>query len=93
MECQDLVYSGHALQRMFERGLEEGDVEEVVRTGEEIATYPDDQPFPSRLLLGFVVGRPVHVVVARDDEAGCCYVITAYVPDASIWQDDFRTRR
>jgi hypothetical protein len=65
----------------------------VVRAGEHIAEYPDDRPYPSSLILGYVGSRPVHVVVARDLKDDACYVVTAYVPHKSLWSDDFRTRR
>ena len=40
------------------------DVRHVLQTGEVIEEYPDDTPFPSYLILGFVGDRPFHVVVA-----------------------------
>jgi len=48
---QRLVFRVHAIQRMFERGFTEEDVRSVVETGENIEYYPDDSPFPSRLML------------------------------------------
>jgi len=62
-------------------------------SGEVIAEYPDDSPYPSVLILASVAGRPLHVVAARDDGAKHCYVITAYVPDPAQWGSDFRTRK
>jgi len=92
MECSEVVFSGHAVQRMFERSLKTDDILEVIRGGEEITGYPNDMPYPSVLLLGFVGQTPVHVVIARaSDDA--CHVITTYVPSLDLWNDDFRTRR
>ena len=65
----------------------------MIDKGEVIANYSEDKPYPSALLLGFVDGGPVHVVVARDEQTGDCYVVTGYVPDPKLWADDFRTRR
>lgn len=65
----------------------------VLRVGEVIADYPEDAPFPSRLLLGFALGQPVHVVVARDPESGACFVVTVYRPDPQLWEQDHKTRR
>ena len=65
----------------------------AVGPGEIIAEYPDDQPFPSYLLLYFEQGKPLHVVVGKDERDGACYVVTAYEPDIKLWNDDFRTRR
>lgn len=92
MDCISFVFSGHALRRLFERGIAPARVRLAIEGGEVIATYPDDQPHPSALLLGFVDGTPLHVVVARDPD-GVCIVITAYHPDPLLWSDDFRTRR
>ncbi len=63
MDCDRIVFSGHAIPRMFERQIDSNDVESVLRTGEVIAEYPDELPYPSCLMLGFVEGRAIHVVV------------------------------
>jgi hypothetical protein len=47
----------------------------------------------SALLLGFTHGAPLHVLVARDDDRGNCYVVTVYRPDPELWGSDFKTRR
>ncbi|MBF0131127.1 MAG: DUF4258 domain-containing protein [Magnetococcales bacterium] len=78
---------------MFERGLVPEEVVFTIESGEMVKDYPDDQPFPSRLLLGFPKGRPVHVVLSFDPLSRRCHVITAYVPDKKIWNLDFRSRR
>ena len=93
MDCEDFVYSVHAVNRMFERDLTEQEIDAVVRMGEIIESYPDDQPLPSFLLLGRVVDRVVHVVLARDVKTRRCYVITAYEPDLARWEHDFKARR
>jgi len=48
------------------------------------AAYPDDTPYPSRLLLGWRGDKPLHVVAAynaQDDEQ---IVITVYEPDSAL---------
>lgn len=65
----------------------------VIETGDVVAAYPDDQPFPSYLMLGWSGERPLHVVVAVDATASRCYVVTAYPPDPALWHADFKTRR
>jgi hypothetical protein len=47
-----LVFRVHALRRMFERHISVEDVEDVSQHGEMIENYPDDTPYPSRLMLG-----------------------------------------
>lgn len=93
MDCAEVLFSGHALRRMFERDIERDAILDVVAGGETIAEYRDDQPYPSYLVLGFVAGEPVHVVVAREPETRACFVVTAYSPDPDMWSDDFRMRR
>ncbi len=93
MDCAEIIFSGHAIRRMFERKLSQDAILAIVREGEVIAEYPDDSPHPSCLLLGFVSGHPVHVVVAREVESRRCFVVTAYRPDPAKWSDDFRKRR
>ena len=68
MRCDRTHFSTHAITRMFERGLSKKSVMDAIHTGETIYDYPDDHPYPSRLLLGFEDKQPVHVVVARNNE-------------------------
>ncbi len=88
-----IIFRIHAIQRMFERGIDETDVRAVLTTGEMIEDYPTDTPYPSRLLLGWRGIRPLHVVAAynaADDET---IVITVYEPDPNQWEDGFRRRK
>jgi hypothetical protein len=93
MDCNRIMFTGHALRRMFERHIGRSEVVNTVRFGETFAEYPDDDPYPSFLILGFVRGRALHVVAAQDPASATCYVVTAYFPDPGVWEDDFRTRR
>lgn len=88
-----ISYRVHAVRRMFERGISEAEVHRVLESGEEVVAYPHDQPYPSRLLLGWRGEQPLHVVAAynaQDDEQ---IVITVYEPDAALWEDGFKRRR
>jgi hypothetical protein len=93
MECNKIIYSGHAVRRMFERALNKDAVKQVIQGGEVIAAYPDDTPYPSYLMLGFDNEVAIHVVASKDGVTGNCYVITVYQPDPALWESDFRTRR
>ncbi|SPE38925.1 conserved hypothetical protein [Candidatus Sulfopaludibacter sp. SbA6] len=93
MKCDRVVFSGHAIQRMFERGIEKGEVNAVISGGETVAEYPDDNPYPSQLLLGFLEGRPLHVLTAWDAGTGTCIIVTAYEPQPEQWEPGFRKRR
>ena len=49
--------------------------------------YPDDTPFPSRLTLGRVDERPVHVVWATATGTGRVVIITVYEPNPEEWDN------
>jgi hypothetical protein len=93
MDCKAISFSRHALQRMFKRAISPTDVRAALETGEVIVEYPQDRPYPSRLILALVGERPLHVLAARDERTMHCYIITAYVPDPTLWECDFRTRK
>lgn len=93
MDCEAIRFSRHAIERMFKREIPPDVVRRVVVQGEVVADYPEDIPYPSVLMLGFQDGRPVHVVVARDEQSGICHVVTVYQPDLQLWMPDFKTRR
>ncbi|MCP5050651.1 MAG: DUF4258 domain-containing protein [bacterium] len=93
MKCKYIKYSGHAINQMFKRQISKDEVSYVVDYGEVIKEYPDDKPYPSRLLMGYKNKRPLHVVLAFDNNSETCYIITAYVPDFKLWTEDFKKRR
>lgn len=93
MDCSSVHYSRHAIERMFQRGLAPEAIAAVLQSGEVIASYPEDTPWPSVLLLGSVQDSPVHVVVGRDPATNACYVVTVYRPDPQLWKTDYKTRR
>jgi len=93
MRCDSILFSSHAITRIFERSLSKDDVVSAIQYGEIVSDYPDDQPYPSRLLLGVVENKPIHVVVARDEIDYSCYVITAYIPSSRLWHANFKTRK
>lgn len=93
MYCKYLNFTGHAIRQMFQRKITKNDVRKVVNHGEVIFEYPDDKPFPSMLILGFIEKKPVHVVLAYDSIKEMGYVITAYEPDSKLWKEDFKRRR
>jgi len=78
---------------MVTRGVSRSAVLAVLATGEAIADYGDDTPYPSVLLLGWVEERPLHVVAAFDAVAERAHVITAYEPGPEHFAEDYRTRR
>ena len=94
MTFDRLVFRVHAIQRMALRDdISEAEVHAVLTTGEAIEEYLDDTPFPSRLVLGWVGSRPLHVVAADNPEEEDTIVITVYEPEPDQWEVGFRRRR
>jgi len=79
-----LVFRSHALQRMFQRGVSVKEVAVALAVGEDIEDYPADTPHPSRLVLGWVGSRPLHLVVADNMMELETIVITVYQPDPTL---------
>ena len=92
MECKRVVFTRHALTRMFERKISVDEVAKALAGGEIIRSYPKDLPIPSSLVLGDGGGRALHVVAAQEPQTGVCYVITAYVPGPMEWTADLRRK-
>ena len=93
MADYEIKFRLHAVQRMFERHITDEDVKYVVESGEVIQEYADDRPYPSRLVLGWIGTRPLHVVVADNHADSETIVITVYEPDPRMWEVDFRSKR
>lgn len=88
-----IIYRVHAIRRMFERGITETDVHAALSQGEAIATYPEDTPYPGRLLLGWRGVEPLHVVAAYNEQDDEQIVITVYEPEPALWEAGFRRRK
>lgn len=88
-----VIFSLHAIQRMFERRIGVDDVLSVLQHGLTIEQYPDDVPYPSRLIVGWRDKRALHVVVAEDSASAMTIVVTVYEPERSRWDSSFRQRR
>ncbi|MCC6764090.1 MAG: DUF4258 domain-containing protein [Deltaproteobacteria bacterium] len=78
---------------MFERGISPEDVRHVLDDGQVIEQYPDDTPYPSRLVLGWRGDRPLHVVAADIPGGQEIIVVTVYEPDAIRWEAGFTKRK
>ena len=92
MPLKKLVFRLHALQRMFQRDISNDDVKRTIESGEVIENYPNDEPYPSQLTLGFVNDRPIHVVFAENSEENEIIIITVYEPNPTKWEQDFKRR-
>lgn len=88
-----VIFRLHAIQRMFQRRISKVDVITVLMAGEIIENYPDDLPYPSRLIVGWAGARPLHVVAAYNASSGEEIIITVYEPEAGKWEADYKRRK
>ena len=91
MAGEPLIFRVHAIQRMAQRGISVEDVRRVLDAGEVIEDYPDDFPYPSALVLGWIGRQAIHVVPATTPAEKI--VITVYEPDPARWEPDFKRRK
>ena len=91
-EASNYAITEHAKRRMSERNIKLKDVISCVSGGKIIESYMDDFPMPSYLILGDdSAGHYMHVVISTDGTL--IYLITAYHPSLSIWNEDYTMRR
>jgi hypothetical protein len=88
-----LIISEHAYLRLKQRKIHRSLLETAIRDGEIIAVYPEDKPYPTKLIVSTVEHKIIHLVVALDEMNGVCVIVTVYEPDVAIWEDNFRKRR
>lgn len=92
MAQRRLIFRDHAVRRMHERAIS---VEEVraALAGEVVESYPDDRPYPSRLIRASCSSRVLHVVAADVPSTEDTIIITVYIPDPEKWDPTFTIRR
>jgi len=88
-----LVFTRHARKRILERGIRIDEVHAATEATAIVEKYPDDKPYPSRLVLGSVGGRPLHLVLAGPTGSGDTILVTLYEPDPERWEPGFVRRR
>ena len=78
----------------LERGITIAVLEQALLTGEIVEQYPDDQPYPSCLVLGWLTsGDPLHVVCSRGNLEPALRIVTLYEPEDALWESDYKTRK
>ena len=88
-----IEYRVHATRRMFERDINEDEVEMVLEKGNVIERYDDDFPFPSVLINGKESGKSyLHVVAAINESERKLIIITTYKPTPLRWKNNFSGR-
>lgn len=99
---QRILYRDHGEEKRREEDVSLDEVRSVLRNGLVLRRYPEDNPFESYLVLGWIEGparlgtyargRPIHVVAADDNRRAVTWIITIYEPDPADWTDQFRWR-
>ena len=87
----NLYITQHADSRMHSRGIDYSDIYNVINSGIIIESYLDDKPFPSYLICGKSNDKFIHVLLS--DDGVNSYLITTYIPDKELWNEDFTKRR
>lgn len=97
-EIKNLCQSGkvqwteHVMKRLIKRNITRSEVKATLMTGVIIEEYPNDYPFPSCLVLGLSTPTQyIHVVCGIGNDR--LWIITAYRPDTTIWNESFTKRR
>lgn len=84
----------HATIVRLERSITIAELERALLNGEIIERYPDDEPYPSCLMLGWLTsGDPLHVVCSRGDVEPALRIVTLYEPEDTLWESDYKTRK
>lgn len=87
-------FKKHTLLRMHQRKISVDEIKAALCECEVVESYPKDRPLPSALLLGFTKARrPIHAVLAINEEDEMLWVITVYEPTLVEWRDGFKERR
>ncbi len=78
----------------LERGITIAALEQALLTGEIVERYPDDQPYPSCLVLGWLTsGDPLHVVCSKGSLEPALRIVTLYEPEDALWESDYKARK
>ena len=88
-----LVFTRHARKRILERGIRIDEIVTATRAPTVLEEHPKDEPYPTRLVLGWAGSRPLHLVLAGPAPAGDTILVTLYEPDLERWEQGFLNRR
>ena len=88
-----IFWTYHVNMRFGQRPISRELILGAVDSFEVIEDYPEDKYLPSYLIRGEHGKLVFHVHIATDVALGNIRIVTAYVPDPSKWEKDFRTRR
>lgn len=85
----------HGFVEMRTEGLSIEDLRQAGRESEILEEYPDRPEGHTKLLLGKLADRPIHLVINvqefHDDPTDPVAIVTVYEPESPFWRDE-RTR-
>jgi hypothetical protein len=95
LSTRKLKLSYHARLRMLQREIRTAEIRAILPKLQVIEDRPNDLPHPTKLLLGWCDGRPLHIVLAFPFESQEIIVVSAYDPreEADRWCEGFSARR
>lgn len=85
-------WTNHVIVRLLQRNITQSDIEIAIKNGEIIEEYENDYPYPSCLVYGINLNNEVLHVVCGLSEIEL-WIITAYYPDNTEWENDLKTRK
>ncbi len=88
-----LVFTRHARKRILERGIRIDEIVTATRAPTVLEEHPQDEPYSTRLVLGWAGNRPLHFVLAGPTAAGDTILVTLYEPDLARWEPGFLKRK
>ena len=86
----EYIITRHAQRRSDARNISLEEIKHVISTGEIIENYPDDKPYPTCLIQGYVQqNKPLYALCALGE---IVHIITVHWLDPAKWLDP-KTRR
>ena len=89
MSEKKIFFSNHAVKQMFQRNISMEDAKFALHNGVLVNEYPDDKPYPSKLLFAMKNENPLHIVCSEIFIENTIIIITAYEPSLDIWEKDY----
>ncbi len=84
----------HATIVRLERGIATDALEHALLTSEIIERYPDDKPYPSCLVRGWLTfGDPLHIVCSKGEVEPALRIVTLYEPEDALWEGNYKNRK
>lgn len=87
-----LIWTRHIIVRLLQRNITQNDIESALLNGEIIENYNEDYPFPICLVYGINTKKEVIHIVCGSNGIDL-WLISAYFPEESEWEQDKKIRK